>query len=115
MMDSTAHGIRASGYRRTLVAGVGNMFRGDDGFGPEVARELSLRELPDGVSVTDYGIRAMHLAYDLLEPWDRLILVDLIPVRGSPGAVHILQLDSSATPAGLWDPHGMAPTASWRR
>ena len=108
-MDSTAHGVHAPGYRRTLVAGVGNMFRGDDGFGPEVARELALRELPDGVSVTDYGIRAMHLAYDLLEPWDGLILVDLIPARGSPGAVHILQLDSSATPAGLWDPHGMAP------
>jgi len=62
-----------------LIAGIGNLFFTDDGFGSEVARRLTGEELPDGVKVVDYGIRGMHLAYDLLEDYDagtRLHLLD---------------------------------------
>jgi hydrogenase maturation protease len=63
-----------------LVAGVGNLFLGDDGFGPEVVRRFVAGGAPPaGVRVTDYGIRAMHLAYDLLDGWDTLILVEALP------------------------------------
>ena len=65
---------------RVLVAGIGNLFLGDDGFGPEVVRRLAAGgQPPPGVQVTDYGIRGMHLAYDLLDGWDALILVDALP------------------------------------
>jgi hydrogenase maturation protease len=65
---------------RVLVAGIGNLFLGDDGFGPEVVRRLLAGgPPPPGVHVTDYGIRGMHLAYDLLDGWDALILVDALP------------------------------------
>jgi hydrogenase maturation protease len=99
-----------------LVAGIGNMFLTDDGFGPEVARQLALRTVPDGVRVTDYGIRGMHLALDLLDGWDRLILLDLLPPNGRPGAVHIVEVDpiavGGATVGGAApDPHGMAPVS----
>ena len=65
---------------------------------------------PTGVRATDYGIGGMHLAYDLLEDWDALVLVDAIPNRGSPGTVHVFEADhgSPDAPAGL-DAHGMDP------
>jgi hydrogenase maturation protease len=96
---------------RILIAGIGNIFLGDDGFGPEVLRHVCGRvDGPDGVCATDYGIGGMHLAYDLLEDWDALVLVDAIPNRGSPGTVHVFEADheSSDAPAGL-DAHGMDP------
>ncbi len=94
---------------RVLIAGVGNVFLTDDGFGSQVARQLAAMNLPDGVTVTDYGIRAMHLAYDLLDEWDRLILIDLIPARGEPGSVHVLSIAGPPADDGAPDPHGMAP------
>jgi hydrogenase maturation protease len=96
---------------RILVAGIGNIFLGDDGFGSEVLRHVIDRiNDTDGVRATDYGIGGMHLAYDLLEDWDALVLVDAIPDRGSPGAVHMFEADheSPDAPAGL-DAHGMDP------
>lgn len=67
-----------------LVAGIGNLFLTDDGFGPEVARRLQEHGLPTpGVRVVDYGIRGMHLAYDLLDGVDALVIVDALPVTGS--------------------------------
>jgi hydrogenase maturation protease len=98
---------------RILIAGIGNIFLGDDGFGPEVMRHVCDRvDGSDGVSATDYGIGGMHLAYDLLEDWDALVLVDAIPNRGSPGTVHLFEADhgSPDSPAGL-DAHGMDPAA----
>ncbi|GAB91398.1 hydrogenase maturation protease [Gordonia rhizosphera] len=95
-----------------LVAGIGNIFRRDDGFGPEVARRLT--PPTESVRVVDYGIRGMHLAYDLLEPWDALVLVDAIPDRGAPGQVEVMTIDTGSTGgvvgqlAGL-DGHGMDP------
>jgi hydrogenase maturation protease len=68
---------------RTPVAGVGNVFLGDDGFGVEVAQRLMSRPQPDGVQVTDFGVRGVHLAYDLLDGCDLLVLVDAAP-RGEP-------------------------------
>ncbi len=61
---------------RVLVAGVGNIFLGDDGFGVEVARQLAGETGPAGVAVADFGIRGVHLAYQLLEGYDALILID---------------------------------------
>ncbi len=96
---------------RILIAGIGNIFLGDDGFGPEVLRRVFDRvNGSDAVRATDYGIGGMHLAYDLLEDWDALVLVDAIPNRGSSGTVHVFEADhgSPDAPAGL-DAHGMDP------
>jgi hydrogenase maturation protease len=96
---------------RILVAGIGNIFLGDDGFGSEVIRNAALPEDDSRVRVIDYGIRGMHLAYDLLEEWDTLVLVDAVPSRGNPGTLHVFQADceDDATP-GL-DAHSMDPAA----
>jgi hydrogenase maturation protease len=100
---------------RILVAGIGNIFLGDDGFGPEVMRHAVVRAhgAPnDAVHLVDYGIRGMHLAYDLLEEWRALVLVDALPDRGAPGTLHVFEADHetlSAT-AGL-EAHSMDPAA----
>jgi hydrogenase maturation protease len=96
---------------RTLVAGVGNIFLSDDGFGPEVARRLSRRELPPGVRVEDYGIRGTHLAYDLLTGWDALVLIDTVPSRGAPGRIHVLAVEPDDVDGTSFDPHGMDPNS----
>ncbi|WP_127500500.1 hydrogenase maturation protease [Actinoplanes solisilvae] len=116
-----------------LVAGVGNVFLGDDGFGPEVARRLAASELPPGVRVTDYGIRGLHLAFDLLEGYDRLVLIDALPAGdGPPGETVVLEIvaqpantqpanaqpanaqtanaqTANAQTASAFDAHGMDP------
>ena len=108
--------------RRTLVACLGNIFLSDDGFGVEVARRLAREELPDGTTVTDYGIRGMHLAYDLAEGWDATILVDTAQRGGEPGTVYVIEPEPppatggdapspSLTESMLFDPHGMQPDA----
>ncbi|HEX5145320.1 MAG TPA: hydrogenase maturation protease [Mycobacterium sp.] len=94
---------------RVLVAGIGNIFLGDDGFGPEVIRRVG--ELPQaGVRVVDYGIGGMHLAYDLLDGWDALILVDAVPDQGRPGEIRVFEADPSVSngPLGL-DAHSVDP------
>ena len=97
---------------RILVAGIGNIFLGDDGFGSEVVRNAELPQDNPNVRVIDYGIGGMHLAYDLLEHWDTLVLVDAIPSRGEPGTLHVFQADhqSSTDTTGL-DAHCMDPAA----
>jgi hydrogenase maturation protease len=97
-----------------LIAGVGNIFLGDDAFGVETAHALTLRQLPDGVKVVDYGIRGFDLAYALLDSWDAVILVDALPRGGSPGTLYMLEPDLSAMKdsqsAGIeMNPHGMDP------
>jgi hydrogenase maturation protease len=82
-----------TGAGRTLVACLGNIFLSDDGFGVEVARRLARYQLPDGVRVTDYGIRGMHLAYDLAEGFDSTILVDATRRGGEPGTVYLIEPD----------------------
>jgi hydrogenase maturation protease len=97
---------------RILVAGVGNIFLADDGFGSAVIRNAEIAPEDPSVRVIDYGIRGMHLAYDLLEEWDALVLVDAIPSRGNPGALHVFQADhESGSPAPGVDAHSMDPEA----
>ena len=95
---------------RVLVAGIGNVFRSDDGFGPEVARRLSALTWPDGVRVVDYGIRGLHLAYDLLVHWDVLFLIDALPDRGDVGSVTLLAIGDEHVGRDVQvDAHGMDP------
>jgi hydrogenase maturation protease len=95
-----------------LVAGIGNLFLSDDGFGPEVVRRLVHEgDLPVSVRVVDYGIRGMHLAYDLLDGYAALVLVDALPGPGPAGEVSVLEVGEQDLGAGDFDPHGMAPVA----
>jgi len=95
-----------------LVAGIGNIFLGDDGFGPEVIRHAPASLAGSRVRLTDYGIRGMHLAYDLLDGWQALVLIDALPSRGSPGTLHVFEADHQTltATAGL-DAHAMDPGA----
>jgi hydrogenase maturation protease len=96
---------------RVLVAGIGNLFLTDDGFGSEVARRLGTELMPDGVRVVDYGIRGMHLAYDLLDGYDALVVVDALPGDGHPGDLSVLEVGPDDLGDGELDAHGMAPVA----
>jgi hydrogenase maturation protease len=98
-----------------LVAGVGNIFLGDDGFGPEVVRHLGAPEqppLPEPVRLVDYGIRGLHLSYDLLEGYAALIIVDAMPGLGRPGDIRVVAVDPDDIPASDGqDPHSIDPMA----
>src|SRR3954470_20130761 len=95
---------------RILVAGIGNIFFRDDGFGPEVMRHVPQRLAGPHVQLVDYGIRGMHLAYDLLDGCEALVLVDAIPDNGAPGTVHVFEADhESLTAAAGLDAHAMDP------
>ena len=98
---------------RILVAGVGNVFFSDDGFGSEVARRLlAAGGQPEGVEVVDVGIRGMHLAYQVLEGYDALLVVDTYAGGREPGTLVLLEHDLDAASAeAAFDPHGMEPDA----
>lgn len=106
---------------RTLVAGVGNIFLSDDAFGCEVVRAMAGQALPDGVELRDFGISGVHLAYQLLEGYDLLVLIDAAPRGRDPGTVSLLEVEldkiesSAAAVAGgdapLLDVHGMEPAS----
>jgi hydrogenase maturation protease len=108
-----------NGARNLLVAGIGNIFWSDDGFGSEVARRLlSGPPVPDGVKVVDYGIRGLHLAYELLDGYDAAILVDATAQGGDPGTVYVIEPDldsieseTGLAEAGIVDAHGMDPAS----
>ncbi|GAC1663276.1 MAG: hydrogenase maturation protease [Candidatus Limnocylindrales bacterium] len=95
----------------TLVAGIGNIFLSDDAFGCEVVRRLAGRPIPSGVKVADFGIKGIHLAYELLDGYDRLILIDAISRNSPPGTIHVLQPNAMARSGRLPDGHGMEPLA----
>ncbi len=101
----------------TLIAGVGNIFLGDDGFGVEVAQRLAGRALPDGVHVADFGIRGVHLAYELVDKgYESTILVDATSRGGEPGTVYLIEpdLDADESSGGgpdMADAHEMDPRA----
>ena len=79
---------------RVLVAGIGNVFLGDDGFGVEVARRLRGQALGDGVDVADFGIRGVHLAYELADGrYDAAVLVDAVSRGGAPGTFYAIEPD----------------------
>ncbi len=94
-----------------LVAGIGNVFLTDDGFGSEVARRLSGTALPAGVTVVDYGIRGMHLAYDLLDGYDALVVIDALPGDGVAGDLTVLEVGPDDLGEAELDAHGMAPVS----
>lgn len=105
--------------RRILVAGIGNIFWGDDAFGVEVAQRLAQRDWPDGVLVVDFGIRGLDLAYALLENYDALILIDATQRGGEPGSLYVVEPELDRVDA--LDPqrvqietHAMVPDKSLR-
>jgi hydrogenase maturation protease len=95
--------------RRILVAGVGNIFLGDDAFGVELARRLCLDEWPESVRIVDYGIRSLHLAYELVDgDYDLTLLLDATPRGGPPGTLYVLEpeIGGGAAPANA---HSITP------
>ena len=103
---------------RTLVAGIGNIFMSDDAFGAEVAQRLLTdgEPIPEGVKIVDFGIRGIHLAYELLDGYDCAILVDATEQGGAPGTVYVMEpalddieTESGLAEAGIADAHGMDP------
>src|SRR4028118_843651 len=94
---------------RVLVAGIGNIFLGDDGFGVEVVRRLAERPLPGGVEVKDFGIRGMDLAYALQDDYALVIFVDATPRGGEPGTVYLIEPEIEEDGEVSLDTHGMDP------
>jgi hydrogenase maturation protease len=110
---------QAKETKKILIAGIGNIFLGDDGFGSEVAARLALQSFPPGVRVTDFGIRGFDLAYALMEGYETTILVDAYPGEGQPGALFVVEpnlndLDSPGTQQGVVEPHAMNPVSVLR-
>lgn len=95
---------------RILVAGVGNVFLGDDGFGVAVARHLAGTGLPGEVEVRDFGIRGIHLAYELTGgEYDSAILIDAVSRDGPPGTLYVLEPTAGDVPGSFADAHSMTP------
>jgi hydrogenase maturation protease len=100
--------------RSILIAGVGNAWLRDDGFGGEVARRLSEVELPAGVSVMDAGTGGLDLAYEVMRGYDALVILDVSPQGGEPGTLYVMEPDEDAVPGQIVDgdvinPHAMDP------
>lgn len=96
---------------RVLVAGIGNVFLGDDGFGVAVAERLARRALPDGVDVVDFGIRGMDLAYALVDGYDAALMIDAAP-RGQPaGTLEVIEPELDPDLAVGFEAHGLDPVA----
>jgi hydrogenase maturation protease len=95
---------------RVLVAGIGNVFMADDGFGVEVAKRLAEREQPPGVDVVDFGIRGMDLVFALGEGYDVAVFVDAVPRGDAPGSLFVIEpeIEADGEPVML-DAHGMDP------
>jgi hydrogenase maturation protease len=106
--------MNAEPLRSILIAGVGNAWLRDDGFGGEVARRLSERELPDGVSVMDAGTGGLDLAYEVMRGYDALVILDVSQQGGTPGTLYVMEPDEGSVTAGIEDgdvinPHAMDP------
>ncbi|HET6173764.1 MAG TPA: hydrogenase maturation protease [Gaiellales bacterium] len=97
-----------------LIAGVGNAWMQDDGFGGEVVRRLGEGELPDGVKAEDFGTGGLDLAYEVMRGYDALILLDVTRGGGPPGTLYVLEPEEAEIAAGIEDgemidPHAMDP------
>ena len=100
--------------RGILVAGVGNAWLRDDGFGGEVARRLARRVLPEGVSVMDAGTGGLDLAYEVMRGYDALVILDLSAQGGEPGTLYVIEPDEDSIKGAIDDgeainPHSMDP------
>src|SRR5947209_14219676 len=102
---------QAPPIRRVLVAGIGNVFLGDDGFGVALADRLARHELPAGVEVRDFGIRGMDLALAMQDGYDAVVLLDATPRGESPGTLYVIEVEDEAGVEATPDPHGMDPLA----
>lgn len=104
---------QAAQQPRILIAGIGNIFHGDDGFGVQVAQCLATGPLPESVQIRDFGIRGYDLTYALLEPYQLVVLVDACPRGQKPGTLFVLEPDlnqaAESTEPGVLDPHSMNP------
>lgn len=109
----------SAGTRRVLVAGIGNIFHADDGFGVEVVKRLATASLPAGVRVVDFGIRGLHLAYEMVDgDYDQVILVDALPQNAPAGTIAVVEVAPTASGEDEggpeWDAHSMHPAAVLR-
>jgi hydrogenase maturation protease len=95
--------------KRTLIAGFGNVLRGDDGFGVEVIRRLEEDAWPEHVRVVEIGTAGLRLAQELLSPYDHLIVVDAMTRGGAPGSLYMLRVEDVA-PATYVDLHAAIPS-----
>jgi hydrogenase maturation protease len=105
--------------KRIMIAGVGNMFMKDDGFGSEVVNRIRERNQPEGVEVCDFGTGGLKLAYDLMRGYDALILVDSSPRNEEPGTLYVIEpdpdeFDANLENGGPVDPHGADPATVLR-
>lgn len=94
---------------RILIAGIGNIFMGDDGFGTEVARRLAGRELPPEVTLKDFGISGIDLTYALFDPYDLVILVDACARGGQPGTIYLIEPKTEDGITAPFEAHSMNP------
>jgi hydrogenase maturation protease len=100
--------------KRILVAGIGNAWLSDDGFGGEVVRRLETRELPEGTVVLDFGTGGLDLAYEVMRGYDALVLIDVSRQGGEPGTLYVMEASEEEVDAGIEDgqvinPHAMDP------
>jgi hydrogenase maturation protease len=100
--------------KRILVAGIGNSWLRDDGFGGEVVKRLEARELPEGTVVLDFGTGGLDLAYEVMRGYDALVLVDVSRQGGEPGTLYVMEASEEEVEAGIEDgqvinPHAMDP------
>jgi hydrogenase maturation protease len=105
--------------RRILVAGVGNAWLRDDGFGGEVARRLERRAMPEGVAVMDAGTGGLDLAYEVMRGYDALVIVDVSRQGGEPGTLYVMEPDEQSVQGSIEDgdvinPHAMDPQTMLR-
>jgi hydrogenase maturation protease len=114
LSESEARQVQSVTKPRILVAGIGNIFLGDDGFGLEVVRRLAQEQLPECVRVTDFGIRGFDLAYALQDGYETTILVDACPHGEAPGTLYVIEpdlkeLDGPDEPQAVVEAHAMNP------
>lgn len=100
--------------KQILVAGIGNAWLKDDGFGGEVVKRLNERELPEGAAVFDFGTGGLDLAYEVMRGYDALVLVDVSRQGDKPGTLYVMEALEEEVEAGIEDgqvlnPHGMDP------
>jgi len=119
LSDEAARGITTVPKPAILVAGIGNIFLGDDGFGVEVVRRLAERKLPESVRVIDFGIRGFDLAYALQDGYETTILVDACPRGAAPGTLYVMEpdlgaFDAPGAPQATVEAHSMTPESVLR-
>ena len=100
--------------KRILVAGIGNAWLSDDGFGGEVVKRLETRELPEGTDVLDFGTGGLDLAYEVMRGYDALVLIVVSRQGGEPGTLYVMETSAEEVDAGIEDgqvinPHAMDP------